>query len=145
MSWFNKKREDVFYPPTTKMKYPKWTYVYTESTNKYWLILDSTKREFISERACLSWRMPVIDSTEEAITGYLHGGKVGFAPGTLVISQADQATYFITGKDPLKTERRRIVTPDFFTVLGFDMRNAFMVSLMEIDHHILGEDINSIT
>lgn len=138
-----KKKETTpeFKPLKQKFKYPKWTFARVENTDKYYLLLDSTRMEFISERAFWSWGKPYILVTEESISGYKAWRKIGFAPGAILISQADKTEWFITGNDVLAAERRLIANPDFYSKLGFDLRSAFMVSLSEIDFHKKGEDI----
>jgi hypothetical protein len=139
-----KEIEKVFKPLDKKFKYPKWTFARIENTDKYFLLLDSTKMEFISERAFWSWGKPHILVTKEGISGYNTWKKIGFAPGAILVSQADKTEWFISGNDVLAPERRKIATPDFYTKLGFDLRTAFMVSLNEIDFHKKGEDIRDI-
>jgi len=136
-----RKKENIFSPLKQKFKYPKWTFARLKDTDRYFLLLDSTKMEFISERAFWSWGKPYVLVTEESISGYKNWKKIGFAPGAILISHADKTEWFITGNDVLAAERRRISTPDFYLKLGFDLRTAFVVSLDEIDFHKKGEDI----
>jgi hypothetical protein len=141
MSLFScRSKERKFDAPTTRQLYPKWTFARIEATGKYYLLLDTTKMEFISERAFLSWGKPYVLASEESLAGYSKWKKISFAPGTIIISQADHTAHFITGSDPLAAERRLITTPDFWDVLGFDLANAFVVSLVEVDFHKKGED-----
>jgi hypothetical protein len=128
-------------PPKNKVAYPKWTFV--RCGDEYWIILDKTKVQFISERAFMSWGKVPVETTQEAISGYKTWKKVGFAPGTL-IKGMDSKFYFITGKDPLATERRFVATPDFFNVLGFNSNNAIIVSNDEIYFHPEGGEISGI-
>jgi hypothetical protein len=126
------------------VRYPKWTFAQIAGTSIYYLVLEKTKMPFISERAFDSWGHNPILVTENSISGYPIFKKVGFAPGTLLISQADKKEWFITGADVLEPERRLVGDPDFYTVLGFDINDAYMVSLNEIDFHKKGEDIRDI-
>jgi|GEM_PF-3080045 len=148
MSWFKKPMEPVniikYLPPNKPLRYPKWTFAQVAGSNKYYLILEKTKMPFISERAFDSWgRNPVI-VTEKTVSGYPIFKKVGFAPGTIIISQADKKEWFITGSDVLAPERRLIDDPDFYRTLGFDIEDAYVVSLNEIDFHKKGEDIRDV-
>lgn len=147
--FFSKKniRHDtkkLFIPPQKQKKYPQWTFVKIESENKYYLLLDKTKMEFISERAFWSWGKNCVVATEESIGGYRKWNKIGFAPGTLIRSMHDQTYWFINGKNVLAAERSQIATPDLFSILGFDLNQVYMVSLDEVDFHRRAENINGI-
>lgn len=146
MGWFNKPPitpEQTFehVPLKKRLKYPKWTFARVWGSGEYYLLLDKTKMPFISERAFLSWGKEYINVSEESISGYMKFKSIGFSVGTILISQADKTEWYITGSDVLAPERRRISDPDFYTVLGFDIDDAYMVSLPEIDFHKKGEDI----
>jgi hypothetical protein len=127
-------------PPTKSVAYPKWTFA---KTDNYWLILEKTKMQFISERAFWSWGKPYIRATDKSLSNYKIWKKVGFAPGTLLRSM-DGQFWFITGSQPLETERRLIATPDFFGVLGFDSNTAILVSQDELLFHREGVPISGI-
>jgi len=139
MSFFKKREVSTWTPPDKKVKYPKWSFVKTEDS--FFLLLDDTKLEFISERAFNSWCRPWVQTSNKAISGYSLWKKIGFAPGTILRSIVDGSLYFLSGKDPLNAERRLIATPDFWVELGFDHRQSIVVSSKEIDFHIKGEDI----
>lgn len=138
---FRKQVQPAWTPPNDKVTYPKWTFVEVEG--KYWLILDTTKMSFISERAFRSWGKLPVKATEASISGYSQWKQIGFAPGSLIRSVSGQY-YFITGSNPLAPERRSIETPDFYAVLGFDPYNAIIVSTDEINFHSEGEAISGI-
>lgn len=148
MSWFKKPLEQAVVikhtPPSKPLRYPKWTFAQVAGSNNYFLILEKTKMPFISERAFDSWGRNPIIVTEKSVSGYPTFKKIGFAPGTIVISQADKSEWFITGSDVLAPERRLVADPDFYQVLGFDIDDAYVVSLNEIDFHKKGEDIRDV-
>jgi hypothetical protein len=127
--------------PTKPVTYPKWTFAKTENFN--WLILDKTRMQFISERASLSWGKPFVLASEKSLGNYSIWKKIGFAPGSLVRSM-DGQIWFITGSQPLETERRLVATPDFFDVLGFDYSNAIIISQDELLFHREGVPISGI-
>lgn len=127
--------------PTKSVVYPKWTFAKTD--NSYWLILDKTRMPFVSERAFWSWGKPYVLATEKSLSNYKTWKKIGFAPGTLLKSM-DGQYWFITGSQPLETERRLISTPDFFGVLGFNPSNAIVVSQDELLFHREGVVIGGI-
>lgn len=130
-----------FVPPTTAVKYPKWTFAKVDES--YWLVLDKTKKQFVSERAFLSWgKIPVLASLQ-SLSEYKSWGKIGFAPGTMIRSMSGQ-TYFITGSQPLEQERRLIETPDFYEKLGFNPYSAIIVSNEELEFHVEGESISAV-
>lgn len=140
---FRKKglTQQVIKPPQKAVKYPKWTFAKTD--DKYWLILDKTRMELLSERALWSWGKSYVNSSEIALSKYEIWKKVGFAPGTLLRSM-DGQFWFITGSQPLETERRLVATPDFFSVLGFNPNNAILVSNDELLFHKEGVAISGI-
>lgn len=148
MSWFKRPPEppvvSKHIPLSKPLRYPKWTFAQIADSNNYYLILEKTKMPFISERAFDSWGRNPILVTAKSISNYPTFKKVGFAPGTLLISQADKTEWFITGADVLAPERRLIADPGFYQVLGFDIDDAYVVSLNEIDFHKKGEDIRDI-
>jgi hypothetical protein len=148
MSWFKTPPTPVVpmkhIPLDKPLRYPKWTFAQVAGSNKYYLILEKTKMPFISERAFDSWGHNPIQVTEKSVSAYPVFKKVGFAPGTLAISQADKTEWFITGVDVLAPERRLVADPGFYQVLGFDINDAYVVSLNEIDFHKKGEDIRDI-
>jgi len=137
----NQLEQPLWYPPTEQVKYPQWTFVNVINTNKFYLLLDKTKMEFISERAFHSWGKPYISVTKESISGYTKWKDIGFAVGTILCSSIDNTQWFISGKDVLAGERRLITSPDFYQKLGFDLSWSYVVSLAEIDFHSRGEDI----
>lgn len=118
--------------PTKPVIYPKWTFAKAGDT--YWLILEKTRMQFLSERASWSWGKPFVLATDKSLSNYKVWKKIGFAPGTLLRSM-DGQYWFITGSDPLAPERSLIATPDFFSVLGFDPNNAIIVSNDELLFH----------
>jgi hypothetical protein len=105
--------------------------------------LEKTKMQLLSERAFWSWGKPYVQGTKVSISQYNTYKKVGFAPGALVRSM-DNQYWFITGSQPLETERRLIATPDFFNVLGFRAENAIIVSQDELLFHREGVPISGI-
>jgi hypothetical protein len=56
----------------------------------------------------------------------------------------DNQHWFITGSQPLTTERRLISTPDFFGVLGFNPANAILVSADELSFHKEGDQVSGL-
>lgn len=131
-------------PQKTKLKYPKWTFVYVPEEKEYSLIWDKTRLIFISERAFKSWnRIPVIAS-KESVSGYQIWKRIGFAPGTLVESIVDRKKYFITGGKLFEEEKMLIATPDFYEKLGFNPSLAIVASMEEVNFHKEGGVISDI-
>lgn len=144
MSWFKKPLVE-FKPLKSRLIYPMWTFARVENTSKYYLILGKSKLEFISERAFESWNRRYILISEEAVAEYPKFKQVGFAVGTIVVSEADNTAWYITGSDILTPERCLIATPDFYEKLGFSGGDAIRVSLPELDFHKKSSNIDSIT
>jgi hypothetical protein len=133
--------EHIWKSPTKSVIYPKWTFAKTDEV--YWLILEKTKMQLLSERAFWSWGKPCVQASDQSLSSYKVWKKVGFAPGTLVRSMDGQC-WFITGSQPLETERRLIATPDFFGVLGFNSNNAILISQDELLFHKEGIPISNV-
>lgn len=127
-----------FEPPHKAVNYPKWTCVYIRSTDEYFLILEKTKKKFISARAFDSWKYNCLEGTRESISAYPLNGQLGFRSGTLVQPVGDNNQYFISDET-----YRLIATPDFYSVLGYDYRSCVSISLDELEFHKKGEDIRS--
>lgn len=145
---FRKKNQTIpsstWTPSKTKVKYPKWTFIYIPDANEYSLIWEKTRLVFISERAFRSWnRVPVIAS-KESVSGYQIWKRIGFAPGTLIESVVDRKQYIITGGKLFEEEKMLIGTPDFYERLGFNPSLAIIASMEEVNFHKEGGIINDI-
>lgn len=131
-------------PQTTKIKYPRWTFVHIPETNEYSLIWDNTRLIFISERAFRSWNKNPLIASKESISGYKIWKRIGFAPGTLIESVIDRKRFFITGGKLFEEEKRLVATPDFYEKLGFNPNLAIVASMEEVNFHKEGEIISDI-
>lgn len=144
---FRKKQQlltEPWTPQKTKVKYPKWTFVYVPESNEYSLIWDKTRLIFISERAFRSWnRVPVI-SSKESLAGYNIWKRIGFAPGSIIRSIIDGKMYFISGGKLFEEEKLLIATPDFYEKLGFNPSLAIVASMEEVNFHKEGGIISDI-
>lgn len=127
--------------PNKAVVYPPWTFARIDDT--FWLILEKTRMQFISQRAYESWGKPYVLASAESLAGYRVWKKIGFAPGTLV-GNVDGQRWFITGLQPLETERRLVATPDFYNVLGYSYNNAIIVSQDELLFHREGIAISGL-
>lgn len=134
----------VFTPPDQRLKYPKWSIVYAQDSSKYYLVLDKSKMEFISDRAVRSWGRPFLVGTEKTLSGYSRWHNVGFAPGTLLTGM-DGVMYYVSGKSPIDTVRLKITTPDVFEKLGFSKEFSFTVSDKELEFHMDGGAIENVS
>jgi hypothetical protein len=131
-------------PQKTKVKYPRWTFVYIPEENEYSLIWDKTRLIFISERAFKSWNKIPIIASKESVSGYKIWKRIGFAPGTLIESIVDKKRYFITGGKLFEEEKMLVGTPDFYEKLGFNPSLAIIASIEEVNFHKEGEIISDI-
>lgn len=140
---FKKKTEPKFTPADRKLKYPKWSIVYSQDSQEHYLVLDKSKKRFISARAAQSWGRPILVGTEKTLSAYTRYGDVGFSPGS-VLTSMDGVVYYITGKSPVDTEKLKVATPDFFDVLGFN-KERFVVSDEELRYHKDGGAIENVS
>lgn len=137
-----KKKQDVsteFIPPYRPVFYPKWTCVHIKKTDEIFIILEKTKKKFISNRAFISWKYDFVEGTRESVSQYPLNGQLGFRSGTLVQAVGDNKQYLI-----LEGCYKLIATPDFYSVLGFDYNKFMSISLDELEFHKKGEDIRSV-
>lgn len=132
-----KKNKQIIDRP---LRYPAWTFV--KVGEKYYLLLNETMMEFISERAFLSWNRYFIDATEVNLSNYKFWKKIGFAPGAKIATTNGQR-YIMSGLNPIASEARRVATPDIFKI-GFREKDFIMVSDAELNFHERGEDISDI-
>jgi hypothetical protein len=128
-----------FIAPHRAVIYPKWSCVFVKKTNEYFLILEKTKKKFISNRAFNSWKYDYMLATRESISSYPLNGQLGFRSGTLVQAIGNGNIYLISDDT-----YRLIATPDFYTVLGYDLEKCMSISLDELEFHKKGEDIRSV-
>lgn len=131
-------KKNKWNPPKTKIKYPKWSYVYNIESKKYYLVLNKVKKEFISKRAFDTWKMSPLLGTTESLSGYANYGKVGFRPGTIVKSMMGNI-YYIGDEN----KKHLVSTPDLFSVVGFSTKIEY-VSNDELIFHEEGEEINGV-
>jgi hypothetical protein len=85
----------------------------------YFYIKGSKKFKFVSDRAMLSWTLPVIKTTDDKISGIPTSGLLGFRDGTLVKNIADGKIYLISD-----SKRRHITDPDVLEWLDTEIVRA---------------------
>jgi len=134
-----KKAHVEFNAPHVPVSYPKWSCVFIENTHEYFMILEKTKKKFISNRAFNSWKYDYMLGTRESISNYPLNGQLGFRSGTLVQAIGNGNRYLISDD-----YYRLIATPDFYIVLGYDLEKCMSISLDELEFHKKGEDIRSV-
>lgn len=131
------KNKDKWAPPRNPIEYLKWTVVKNIDTGEHFLIFNSNKKKFISERAMLSWRYRVIKGTTQSLSKFILNGKLGFRSGTIVRVAGTGKQYII-----IDNKYKLIATPDFYTDLNIDPKDVVEISLAELEFHEKGEDIN---
>lgn len=134
--WKSKKKVD-WSPPAVQVKYPQFTYVKSVDNGKFYLLLDKTKKEFVSTEAFNSWGIKPLLTSTIAISGYYLYGKKGFRTGALIRSIFDQKLYLV-GTEQLHP----VKTTDIFDVLGYSKDDIYVVSESVIEFYEKGEDIN---
>ena len=101
--------------------------------NGYFYIKGSKRFSFISERAMLSWNLPIIETIDSVVSTYPRSGILGFRDGTLIKDISDGKIYLISD-----SKRRHIVDPD---VLGWFSNEIVTVGQKEIFVHSEGEKL----
>ena len=100
-SFLKKKKTAKEYTPTV----PSGLIAHTDKG--YFYIKGAKKFKFVSDRAMLSWNLPVIKTSESKISNLSTSGLLGFRDGTLVKNIADGKIYLISD-----SKRRHITDPD---------------------------------
>lgn len=126
-------RKQKVAPPTFPIDYPSGVCV-RSGDNVYYVngkYIHSVK----GARILASWNFPrIINSSNEALAGYVKAKRLGFRDGTLVRCLYDGKVYFIS-----KGLRRQVSNPDLLCWIGLSVNDAVWVSLDEINLHKDGE------
>jgi hypothetical protein len=100
----------------------------------YFYIKNKKKFKFVSDRAMVSWTLPIVQTKDATLSGYQLMGSLGFRDGTLVKDISDGKIYLISD-----SKRRHIVEPDILEWLDADV---ISVGQKEILAHEEGEELN---
>ena len=107
-------------------------------TEKGFYYIKGNKRfKFISERAMLSWSLPVLEIKEADLSGLNLMGSLGLRDGSLVKNIADGKIYIISD-----SKRRHVIDPDVLE--WFDVK-IIEVGDKEILAHEEGEPLDGNT
>jgi hypothetical protein len=105
-------------------------------TEKGYFYIKGVKRfKFVSEKAMLSWDLPVIITTESKMAGFGITGVLGFRDGSLVQNIADGKIYLISD-----SKRRHITNPD---VIEWVSKEVLKVSEKDISTHVEGDTLDA--
>ena len=100
----------------------------------YYYIKGKKRFKFVSERAMITWGLPVITTLEEKLAGITIFGVLGLRDGTLVKDISDGKIYLISD-----SKRRHVTNPD---VLLWMNSSIIEVSQKDISVHVEGDPIN---
>jgi hypothetical protein len=100
----------------------------------YFYIKGNKKFKFVSERAMLSWSLPVINTTESKLNKFITAGTLGFRDGTLIKDISDGRMYLVSD-----SKRRHIIDPTVLEWLNTTMVGA---GQKEVLIHEEGEPID---
>ena len=104
-------------------------------TEKGYFYLKGKKRfKFVSDRAMKTWNLPVIETKEEKLAGFVLSGVLGFRDGTVIKDISDSKIYLISD-----SKKRHITNPD---VLLWINSSIIEVSQKDISVHLEGEALN---
>lgn len=101
----------------------------------YFYIKGVKKFKFVSDRAMLSWNLPIISTTDDKLAKLSLAGTLGFRDGTLIKDISDGKIYLISD-----SKRRHIVEPDVLEWLNTDIVEA---GQKEVLVHIEGDTLGS--
>lgn len=100
----------------------------------YFYIKGGKRFKFVSERAMLSWNLPIIKTTDNVLSKLVIAGTLGFRDGSLVQDISDGKIYLISD-----SKRRHIVEPNVLEWLQADIIKA---GLKEVLIHEEGEKLS---
>jgi hypothetical protein len=98
---FKKEKPQIQYNPLV----PSGLVAHTEKG--YFYIKGKKRFKFISEKAMLTWSLPVIKTTEAKLAGIVQMGTLGLRDGTVAKDISDSKIYLISDN-----KKRHIVNPD---------------------------------
>lgn len=101
MKLFKKEKPQIQYNPLV----PSGLVAHTEKG--YFYIKGKKRFKFISEKAMLTWSLPVIKTTEAKLAGIVQMGTLGLRDGTVAKDISDSKIYLISDN-----KKRHIVNPD---------------------------------
>jgi hypothetical protein len=110
---------------------PSGLIAHTESG--YFYIKNNKKFTFVSDRAMLSWNLPVIKTKDSIMSSKIKSGVLGFRDGTLVKDISDGKIYLISD-----SKRRHIIDPDVLEWLNTDI---IQIGQKELFVHSEGEKL----
>lgn len=90
-----------------------------KTDKNYFYIKGNKKFKFISERAMLTWKLPVIKTTDDKLSKYITAGTLGFRDGTLIQDISDGKIYLVSD-----SKRRHVVDPIVLEWLNADIIKA---------------------
>jgi hypothetical protein len=99
----------------------------------YFLIKGSKRFRFISDRARVSWKLNVIETSENSIKHLKYAGVIGFRDGTLIRDISTYRIYLISDY-----KKFHVNDPDVLHYLGFKIKNIVLVSAKEAEIHKYG-------
>ena len=85
----------------------------------YFYVKGNKKFKFVSERAMLSWALPVIKTNDQFLNKLITAGTLGFRDGTLIKDISDGKIYLVSD-----SKRRHVISPDVLEWLSVDIVEA---------------------
>jgi len=125
---FQKQSPNKVYNPIV----PSGLVAHTEKG--YFYIKGNKKFKFVSERAMLSWSLPIINTTENKLSKLITAGTLGFRDGTLIKDISDGKMYLVSD-----SKRRHIIDPN---VLEWLNTNVIGAGQKEVLIHEEGEPLD---
>ena len=101
----------------------------------YFYVKGKKRFKFVSDRARISWSLPVVETLEENLAGIVVFGSLGFRDGTLIRDISDNRLYLISDN-----KRRHITNPD---VLLWLKSSIIEVSHNEVLAHDEGDPLHA--
>lgn len=119
MHLFQKKQKNKIISPLV----PSGLIAHTEKG--YFYVKNKKRFKLISERAMLSWSLPVIETEERYCSEFLISGTLGFRDGTLIKDISDGKIYLVSD-----SKRRHILDPNIMLWINSKIIDAGQKEVM---------------
>lgn len=113
MHLFQKKQKNKIISPLV----PSGLIAHTE--RGYFYVKGKKRFKFVSDRAMISWSLPIIETEEKFCSGLVVSGTLGFRDGTLIKDISDGKIYLVSD-----SRRRHIIEPDVLLWMNSKVINA---------------------
>jgi hypothetical protein len=103
------------------------------TSSGYFYIKGEKRFKFVSDRAMLSWSLPIVETVDQMLSNLKPAGILGFRDGSLIQDISDGKIYLVSD-----SKRRHITDPDVLEWLNTDI---IKIGQKELFVHSEGEEL----